>query len=184
MSRFFSCGLVGLALVLSGCAGSAPKAALEPSPTETRLVELMTQRLELARQVAWIKFQNQAKVKGVKREAELLASLEQKAAAIGLARETARVFFQAQIQASCQVQQGLISGWKRGGVLPAIPPLDLQRDIRPRLEAISEELLRDLVVITRTPPDPGLARSAERTMVARGFSGAIAREASAPLRGR
>ncbi len=184
MRRSFSCGLLGLSLLFCGCAGLEKQSDFQPSPTETHLVDLMTQRLELARQVAWIKFQNHAKVKDAKREAEMLASLEQKAAVAGLSKETARNFFQAQILASRHVQEGLIFHWKRGGVLPAIPPLDLQRDVRPALDGISGELLQDLVVITGTPHNPMLARYAQKTIVGRGFPGAIAREASAPLRVR
>jgi len=144
----------------------------------------MAQRLELARHVAWAKFQNDAKVSDPKRESELLATLELQARDTGLPEEIGRNFFQAQIAASRQVQEKLISHWKRGGTLPAIPPMDLRSDIRPRLDAISQELLRDLAVIGKTPFQPGLSGYAEQTLVARGFSRSIARQAAAPLRVR
>ncbi len=171
-------------ILLAGCGTIAPSRTFVPSPTEVHLVDLMARRLELARHVAWAKFQNDAKVGDPKRESELLAARELQARETGLPEEIARDFFQAQIVASRQVQEILISKWKRGGTLPAIPPRDLRFDIRPRLDVISRELLRDLALITKMPFKPGLAGYAEQTLAARGFSPSIAREASAPLRVR
>lgn len=171
-------------LLLAGCGTNAPSRTFVPSPTEVHLVELMSQRLELARHVAWAKFQSDAKVSDPKRESELLAALELQARESGLSEKIARNFFEAQILASRQVQEKLISNWKRGGALPAIPPMDLRLDIRPRLAMISQELLRDLAVTEKTPFKPGLAGYAEQTLAARGFSPSIARQAAAPLRVR
>ncbi len=178
----FRSAAVGLTLVLCGCSGSMRPAAFSPSRAEARLVEFMVQRLELACQVAWNKFQNNGPVKDPKRETELLASLELQARRIGLSEEVGREFFEAQIAASRQVQEKLISAWKRGTSLPAVPPRDLRRDIRPRLDAIGEQLLRDLAEVKKSAPHPGLAGFAEKTILARGFSSSVAGTAAAPLR--
>ncbi len=34
--------------------------------------------------------------------------------------------------------------WKRGATLPALPPQDLKRDIRPKLDAINSEMLAEI----------------------------------------
>lgn len=171
------------AVLLGGCAGPASQEAFQPSVSAGRLVELMAQRLELAREVAWIKFQNNTPVRDPEREAALLNSLTMEARTTGLSPELAGDFFEAQIRASRDVQTSLITGWKRGQPLPAIPPRDLQTDIRPRLDRISKAMLRELAVVSRTPVGAQLRNYAIRIIQSRGFSHAVAREAAAPLAG-
>lgn len=170
-----------VAVLLGGCAGQPARQAFVASPAEARLVELMTQRLELAREVAWIKFQNDDKIRDPKREAELLTSLTTQAQTMGISPALAGDFFNAQIRASRQVQWEYIHKWKRGGTLPAVAPKDLRRDIRPRLDILSKELLRELAVISKAPASPQLASYAARTIKARGFSATVARIAAGPL---
>jgi len=167
--------------VVCGCSTSGSKSTFQPSPAEAQLVELMAQRLELAREVAWIKFQNNAKVRDPKREAALLTSLTMEARTMGISPIMAEDFFEAQIRASRTVQTELIWGWKQGQTLPAIAPKDLQRDIRPKLDRISKALLRELVVLSGTIRDPRLKSYAAQTIRARGFSSNAARQAVEPL---
>jgi len=173
--------LLFLVLLLVGGGCVAPKKSAAPSEAEGRLVELMARRLEVAREVAWIKFQNDAPVRDPKREAELLASLTGQAGALGISPEVAGRFFSAQIRASCRVQDELIRYWKRGGTLPALPPRDLRHDIRPRLDVLSASLLRELAEVARTPRPTGLAAYARETLRSRGFSRPVAGMAAGPL---
>lgn len=168
-----------LASVAFGCAG---RSGFTPTPAETRTVELMAQRLEVARDVAWIKFQNNAPVQDRQREAELLASLVAQGTQAGIPAPQVAAFFTAQIRASRQVQSGLIFGWRRGRALPASPPWDLRRDIRPQLDRISAELLQELAGGTARGGNAALADYAERVIRARGFSWYVARIAADPLR--
>lgn len=175
---------LGLWAVLAACLafGCAGRSRFSPSPAEIRLVELMAQRLEMAREVAWIKFENNAPVKDRKRESELLVSLVAQGTQAGIPAAEVESFFQAQIRASRQVQSGLIFGWRRGRTLPAIPPRDLRRDIRPQLDRISAELLRELAAGTGRGANPALAGYAESVLRSRGFSWYVARIAADPLR--
>ncbi len=168
-----------IACVVFGCAG---RQRFSPAPAEIRIVELMAHRLEVAREVAWIKFENNAPVKDPRREAELLASLVAQGSQAGIPAPLVESFFGAQIRASRQVQSGLIFGWKRGRPLPAFPPRDLRRDIRPQLDRISADLLRELAGGAGRCGNPALAGYAERVIRARGFSWYVARIAAAPLR--
>jgi chorismate mutase len=137
----------------------------------------MVKRLEIARHVAWVKFQNNLAVKDPKREAELLAALVGQGQKAGVPGKTVEAFFTAQILASRTEQEELIRLWKRGATLPVFPPWDLKRHIRPRLDAISSEMLEAL----RTPLSPGFARYAYLKLRASGFSHAVATAATAPL---
>lgn len=169
-----------LLLAVGGCA--APKKTTTPSPADdVRLVELMAQRLEVAREVAWVKFQNNLPVRDPKREAELLGSLTNRAGALGVSPKVAERFFSAQIRASCRVQEELMRYWEHGGTLPALPPRDLRHDIRPRLDVLSQALLEELAAVSRGPRKPGLAGSARNVLRERGFSPAVAGMAAAPL---
>lgn len=173
--------IVLLALVgfLAGCVHTEPKATafFVPTPSENRLVESMVRRLELSRQVAWVKFENHIPISDPKREAEVLASLVKKGQEMGLAPRTVELFFTAQIRASRTIQGEMIGAWKRGATLPTFPPWDLKRHIRPRLDAVSNEMLAAL----RTPPQPGFRHFAYKALKQRGFSHAVAAAAVAPL---
>lgn len=169
--------MLALAGLISGCVHPATRQGFVPTASETKLVEAMAHRLEVSRHVAWVKFQNNQPVRDAKREAEVLATLTQQGEAAGLSAETVNAFFAAQIRASRREQAQLISSWKRGGTLPAYAPWDLKRHIRPKLDAISREMLQAL----RTPPRPGFARFAEAYLRQQGFSRSVASTAVAPL---
>ena len=163
--------------VLSGCVHPSARPAFAPTASEARLAESMASRLEISRHVAWVKFQNNLPVRDPKREAEVLATLVQQGEEAGLSAETVQTFFAAQIRASCEEQARLIRLWKRGGTLPAYPPWDLKRHIRPRIDAISREMVQAL----RTPPRPGFGRYADGLLRERGFSRGVAGAAVASL---
>jgi chorismate mutase-like protein len=166
--------LVGL---FAGCVHTEPKKAFVPTSPENRLIEAMVRRLDLSRQVAWVKFENHIPISDPKREAEVLASLVKKGQEQGLAPRTVELFFTAQIRASRTIQGELIGAWKRGATLPAFPPWDLKKHIRPRLDAVSN----DMLVALRTPPQPGFRHFAYKSLRQRGFSHAVAAAAVAPL---
>jgi chorismate mutase-like protein len=170
--------MLAVAGLISGCVHPGARQAFEPTASERKLAEAMAQRLEVSRHVAWAKFQNNQPVRDAKREAEVLASLTQQGEAAGLSGEAVNAFFAAQIRASRREQTQLISSWKRGGTLPAYAPWDLKRHIRPKLDAISREMVQAL----RTPPRPGFAKFAEAYLRQQGFSRSVAATAVSPLR--
>ena len=167
-------------LGLFACAG--PKAAPAPTPITNRLTVLMVERLAIAREVAWLKFQNDLPVKDPKRESELLARLVAQGNALGLSPAVTEAFFEAQIRASCTVQEELIRGWKRGDTLPAFAPKDLVRDIRPRLDTISQQMLEELALLEKDSRNQPTASMVLHALRDHGFSWRVAWEATAPLR--
>ncbi|MEO8205551.1 MAG: chorismate mutase [Chthoniobacterales bacterium] len=66
--------LVLCALVTTGFSWR-PAPSFQPTSAEIRLVDLMALRLELSRQVAWVKYLNTAPIYDPKREAELMGEL-------------------------------------------------------------------------------------------------------------
>jgi hypothetical protein len=106
-------------------------------------------------------------------------SLVKQGHAIGVPETQVRTFFGAQIEASCEVQAHLIHKWKRGATLPTYPPENLKKDIRPKLDAISAEMLALLRQIG--PTNPGLQAYSWRVLRQNGFSWRIAGLASYPL---
>lgn len=178
MSRLNWLAIIAVSLLLlPSCATRTTAEAFQPTEVEARLTSLMARRLEIARQVAWVKFGSNLPVRDPKREEELLASLEEKGRTRGLAPTLVRSFFRAQIEASCQVQQRLIGKWSRGGTLPAWFPRDLRRDIRPELDRIGDEMLACLVPLSRTPARAGFHTSVEAALRRDGFSWREARTA-------
>jgi chorismate mutase len=129
-----------VAVLLAGCAGR-PDPAWSPGPVQARMVELMGERLEVSRQIAWYKFREGLPVRDRKREGAALRTLVARGKAMGLPPFFVGRFFRAQMAASRMVQADLIAGWKAGLPLPAVPPPDLARDLRPRLDAIDADLL-------------------------------------------
>jgi chorismate mutase len=129
-----------VAVLAGGCAGR-PDPAWSPGPVQARMVELMGERLEVARQVAWYKFREGLPVRDWKRERASLRVLTARGKAMGLSSFQVGRFFRAQMAASRMVQKDLMAGWKAGLPVPTVPPPDLARDLRPRIDAIDADLL-------------------------------------------
>ncbi len=170
---------VGLLSIFGGCSEQTRPARV--APPASPLVELIMRRLDLARQVAWIKYQNNAPIYDAAREKELLASLVAQGVREGLPEAEVRTFFAAQIRASRQVQADLIHKWKRGALLPAFPPQDLRRDIRPKLDAVSSAMLQELARVHSSSNRSALAAETRRVILAQGYSWQVARFAAGPL---
>lgn len=167
-------------IFLFGCTTHGLRTAWTPSPAETRLVELMAERLQIAREVAWIKYQDGRPILAPEREKSILASVSEQGTELGLPAARAQEFFQAQMSASRAMQQRLVRSWSRGNPLPTWAHRSLTHDIRPRLDAIGSEIL---TLLTHIPPakNPSLRRYAENTLVQQGIPRSIAARAAAPL---
>lgn len=143
---------------------SAPRlAAADGDDTAlTNLVALASQRLALAEPVARWKWANGKPIEDRSREAELLASVEQRAAKAGVDPAFARTFFEDQITASKDVQNALFSQWRATRPPEGAPP-DLAASTRPALDRLTQALLAGLAQVepVRRAPDcqARLARS-------------------------
>jgi len=153
-----------------------------PKPDEAWLVEMIAQRLELAREVAWAKYGDRKPVSDAAREKAVLDAVVPMGVQAGLPEKTVRTFFSAQIAASRHVQEEFIHRWSHGGELPAIQPVGLERAIRPQIDLLNAQIIATLSRLAKKPPGPGFARYAEVSLRERGISRAAASLATAPLR--
>ncbi len=132
--------MLGLFL-LGACANHGPADHAEAVISRPEMQRLTDLRLELSRQVAWYKYQNSLPVFDPQREEVLMEKLVAHGEMKGLSAGEVRVFFQKQFAMSRNVQKRLIARWNRGGELPVWPPLSLERDIRPKMMAVSMEMI-------------------------------------------
>jgi chorismate mutase len=117
----------------SGAAGE-----LEP------LTDIAVRRLLLGDKVAAAKFGTGGPVDDPAREREELGSVAAMARSAGIDPDAAVRFFQAQIEANKMVQRGLHALWTgRPGPRPGERP-DLATEVRPELDRITTELMREL----------------------------------------
>lgn len=154
--------LVSLALLITGCAPAtdAPahtSAGQPPARTETtitasqrlatdvdRLLDLIRQRLDVMPGVARAKWNRKLAITDPKREAALLTKLTAEGTALDLPEAFVRQFFQAQITASKLVQEQLFEDWKSQGQATFAEAPDLERDVRPQIDALNRQLLETL----------------------------------------
>ena len=92
--------------------------------------------------------------------------------------------FIPQIAASRRYQEELIAGWRSGIDVPKLKPLDLASEIRPRLDKLNREMLRQWTLVCRAPLDWADREEAERMLRDRGISPDVARIAASPFGGK
>jgi chorismate mutase len=125
----------------SVCDGRAQTAVNQLQP----LVETSARRLNLAREVAFAKWDNGAAVEDPPREEHVIASVVTEGKTEGLDPAVVSKFFRAQIEANKTVQSSLLSTWHRVGNAPDHQTKDLTTTIRPQLDEIQKELIEELV---------------------------------------
>ena len=130
------------------------------------LVDASAHRIEIARQVAFAKWDSHRAVEDQRREDEVVGAAVAQGVARNLDREFVARFFQAQIAANKFVQYALLSEWRRLGSAPQHPQIDLSRTVRPELDTIQSRLIDGLVLIRnlRSSPscEPGLSSAIAR----------------------
>jgi chorismate mutase len=134
--------LCAFALVAPG----GPSLALTSAEQFGPLVDASAHRIEIARQVAFAKWDSHRAVEDRRREAEIISAAVAQGVARGLERDFVARFFQAQIDANKLVQHALLSEWRRFGGAPQHPQIDLSRTIRPELDTIQSKLIDELVL--------------------------------------
>lgn len=113
-------------------------AAAQPSPQP--VFELVDARLRQMREVALYKTQHGLAVADVAREAVVLESAEEAAAAVGLDPLSVSSFYRLQIQAAKAIQYRYLADWALGSDAGNEPAEDLETQIRPRLIRLGREL--------------------------------------------
>lgn len=101
------------------------------------------ERLGWMQAVAAWKFANQVDIEDLEREAVVLAAAEKAALQHGLSPESAKDFFQSQINAAKEIQFCWTQRWKNGEALPG-KIHDLGDEIRPELIRLGGVILTEL----------------------------------------
>jgi chorismate mutase len=161
-----------------GCAPSAGESKSSPAATESvaasdAFVELMRERLLLMHDVARWKWNAKQPISDPEREKVLLEELERRGADHGLAPDEVRSFIWAQIEAGKLVQQADWRQWEveEREVFADAP--DLQTELRPKIDRLSEQLLAAYAEFLPKLAEPGaqerFERRAERILVGEGI---------------
>ncbi|ALG11254.1 gamma subclass chorismate mutase AroQ [Kibdelosporangium phytohabitans] len=140
--------VVALAAMVVGGTGTAVAApAAEHAGVAgpfRQLTELAVQRIQLGDLVAAAKFGTTQPIDDPVREKQVLDTVAAESVRLGMAPEPNVRFFRAQIEASKVVQRGLFSRWERDpSQRPSRRP-DLARQVRPRLDRLTAQLLGEL----------------------------------------
>jgi len=148
------------------------------------LRRLIDERLMLAPDVARYKWNHQLPIEDLPREKALVEKLGAEADALGVPRAAAEAFFRAQIQASKTLQGELFRGWEARKPERFTQEVDLATVTRPRIDRVTEQLMRALAEDWPVLSDPSrredVAR-ALRPMQAEALSAQAVGEALAPL---
>lgn len=173
--------LFALAVFYVGLLLMSPERPPRDATPIDRLLGLMHQRLVLMHDVARWKWNQKQAIADPAREQTFLDAIEARAKDKGLDPAWVGRFFRAQIEAAKLVQQTDFETWKaeQRGAFDSVP--DLQKELRPRIDELSQELLDALAAAK-----PALQRErgtiAERARTIMGDLPADVRQtAAAPL---
>jgi chorismate mutase-like protein len=128
----------------------AAAAAIDLAPLRTLLAE----RLALMPDVARHKWNTRSPIEDLAREGQIIAGLQRDAAAVGIPAPWAERFFRAQIEAAKVIQRDLFARWEASGRGKFADVPDLGTVIRPRLDALTVQLLRTLAAAWPALSDP------------------------------
>jgi chorismate mutase len=135
----------GLAILIALAMGGIGRACAQDAMNKLQpLVETSARRLAIAQQVALAKWDSQVPVEDAAREAQVITAAAKDGEARGLDPAFVSRFFSAQIEANRLVQYSLLAKWRRRGTAPAHKPINLATTIRPELDELQKELVREL----------------------------------------
>lgn len=173
-----------VAFLASGCATTKFSAA--DTAAVDRLLGLIGQRLDVAPDVARVKWNTKAPIEDLSREKDIIDGVARRAGEYGLDPAIAGRFFQGQIEASKTVQNRLHAEWTAATHPPFSEVADLERDIRPVLDRLTPLLMRglaDAVPVIQQPGGRQLLNARAQALLSRSPGGETAvQQAVAPLR--
>jgi chorismate mutase len=176
-----------LVILLIGCVGCTPVAQPNPPvvPTVTStnpadssnsavtklsdrqrhltgLLSRVRDRLDLMEGVAQSKWVRKSPITDAKREATLLDGLQARGTERGLPTDFVRGFFEAQITASKLIQQHYFDDWSARPEAPTFQPPDLEKEVRPKIDKLNEQLLEGLAQYWAERSGDGLKADLDR----------------------
>lgn len=149
------------------------------------LRNLLAERLALMPDVARHKWNTRSPIEDLARERQIIAGLQRDAEAVGIPAPWAERFFRAQIEAAKVIQRDLFARWVASGQGKFTDVPDLATVIRPRLDALTLQLLRALAATWPALSDPAqqarLTAALQQLRTAPGANNAAVEMALAPL---
>ncbi len=140
--------LLAAALLLSACQTTASGLPQAQQQSIERLLVLMDQRLAVAVDVAQAKWNSGAPIDDPVRERQILDDLSAALTGANAADKLAiRRFFQAQFDAGKIIQRDLHAQWRQQQHARFVHPPELARDIRPKLDQLTPQLLDALAQV-------------------------------------
>lgn len=147
-SRLFAA--VAAAAVLAPMLVAAPAHANRSERVAQATADAVVQRLDVMPAVAYTKYRKDLPVDDPTREAQAEQAFVSAAKERGIRKPLATRVILAQFEAAKRVQRRLIRQWTSGTrPVPDHPPADLATDLRPRIDAATNQLLDALVARTR-----------------------------------
>ena len=147
--------------------------------------ELVAARLAIMPDVARYKWNHRAAIEDPAREQQIIAGLKQEAEAVGIPATWAEQFFRAQIEAAKVIQREQFAAWEREGRHTFDDAPDLATVTRPKLDALTPQLLRELALAWPALADPAqqtrIGEAVERMRVGDGNFARAVVMATAPL---
>jgi chorismate mutase-like protein len=134
--------------------------AIEVAP----LCQLMAERLSIMQDVARYKWNQRAAIDDPARERQIIDGLKRDAETVGVSARWAELFFRAQIEAAKLIQRDLFARWEREGQGTFADAPDLVSITRPKLDALTPQLLRELAMAWPALTDPGQQRRIAATV--------------------
>ncbi len=110
------------------------------------LRDLLAQRLSLMEQVARYKWNQQGSIEDLAREQKIITSLQKQADTLGVPASWSEHFFRAQIEAAKQIQTEYFVQWRARRQAPFEHVPNLESDIRPQLDRLTMQILRQLAL--------------------------------------
>jgi len=142
-----------LILLSTGACAQTPTTTAAPASLAP-LLQAMSERLEIADQVALTKWDSGKPIQDSPREQQVIANAAQQAATYQLNPEDVSQFLAAQIEANKLVQYALLAKWRDAGKAPTIARPDLVKQIRPALDQLQIRLLQHYAAFAASRQDP------------------------------
>lgn len=162
LPQLLSCALFGL------LANTAQAAAPSSAPDSLMpLLVTISERLDLADQVALTKWDSGKPIQDTTREAQVIANARKSAIDHKLDADEAADLIAAQIEANKLVQYGLLAQWQAAHKAPDVPRPDLNQ-IRPKLDELQIRLLQqyaDFVPYRNDPDCPTWLGTARASLI-------------------
>ncbi|AMB86545.1 chorismate mutase [Pseudomonas agarici] len=146
-----------VSLLLASLLGANVLAAPAPAKAPDALPPLLraiSERLNIAEQVALTKWDSAKPIQDSSREQQVIANARQQAATYKIQPEDIGEFVAAQIEANKLVQYALLAKWRAAGKAPVIPRPDLVTQIRPALDRLQARLLQHYAAFAPYRQDP------------------------------